>query len=336
MAKIISRRKFGESVMPSRAKTLAWTLLFCAALGMVGFSRSQGALAANAPGKHDNTDHLRSYRKAIPLVDWTPAELVKRMPELRDFTPADSQETLPQILEEVGANVQSFVRNFMSTASVEEVHQLRMGFNGGESFTPLRTHYLLLGVKGNGGVQLQEYRTNSKGNPTILGAGAGRGLLTHGFASVSVYFDPVHQALSTFRYLGQKAVDDHKFLLVAFAQRVDSRGILARFDIEGYSIPVLVQGVAWIDPHIFQIERLRTDLLAPQSAYDLDQLTTDVTYNEVHFKGAPRSMWLPHDVSVTVKYQNETYHNEHRYSDFRLFNVQAESKKPDRPASEAR
>ena len=168
----------------------------------------------------------------------------------------------------------------------------------------------------------------------MLGTGTGRGLLTHGFASVSVYFDPAHQALSTFHFFGQKAVDDHKLLLVAFAQRVDPHGVLARFNIEGHSIPVLVQGVAWIDPDKYQIVRLRTDLLAPQLAYDLDQLTTDVKYDEVHFKGAPRSMWLPRDVSVTVKYQNVTYHNEHRYSDFKLFNVEAGSRKSDRRASE--
>jgi hypothetical protein len=129
--------------------------------------------------------------------------------------------------------------------------------------------------------------------------------------------------------MGRIAVEHHDFLLVAFAQRVDPRGVLARFNIQGYSIPILVQGAAWIDPESYQIKRLRTDLLAPQLTFDLDQLTTDVTYDEVHFKGVPQAMWLPHNVQVTVKYQNVTYHNEHRYSDYRLFNVEAGSKKPD-------
>jgi hypothetical protein len=320
--------------MPAPRATLSLILCFCAATGLLRLPWPLHAFPVGARVKHDNSDHLNSYRKTIPLVEWPPAELVRRMPELKGFTPADSQELLSQILKKVGANVQSFFHNFMSTASMEEIHQLRMGFNGGESFNPLTAHYLLLGVASAGGTHLQEYRTNSKGKPMLIGTGTGRGLLTHGFASASVYFDTDHQALSTFRYLGRKAVDNHNFLLVAFAQRVDPRGVLARFNIEGYSIPVLVQGAAWIDPESYQIERLRTDLLAPQLTFDLDQLTTDVTYDEVHFKGAPQSMWLPRDVRVTVKYQNVTYHNEHRYSDYKLFNVEAGSKKPDRHSRE--
>lgn len=320
--------------MPTPRETLGLILWFCAAGGLLGLSGTLCVFPAGVKTKHNNADHLNSYRKAIPLVEWPTAELVRKMPGLKGFTPADSQDPLPQILKKVGANVQAFFRNFMSTASVEDIQQIRTGIKGGENFSPLKVQYLLLGVKRAGGMHLQEYRTDFNGKPTVAGTGTGRGLLTNGFASVSIHFDPEHQALSNFRYLGQKAVDGHNFLLVLFAQRVDPRAILARFDIKGNSIPILVQGVAWIDPEKYQIERLRTDLLAPQPEYDLDQLTTDVTYDEVHFKGASQSMWLPCEVSVTVNYQNETYHNDHRYSDYKLFNVEAGLTKADRHTSE--
>ncbi len=270
------------------------------------------------------------------MVEWTPEELAKRIPDLKGFDPAKNQETLPLILDHVGANVQAFFHNFISTASVEEIYQQRIGMEGGESLSPRKLNYLLLAVPASMGVTLQEYRTDSKGRPASPASGTGRGLLTHGFASVSVYFDPQHQSGSTFRYLGRKAENKRTFLLVGFAQRPEPKGIMARFNTGMESIPILVQGVAWIDPGSYQIVRMRTDLLAPQIEFDLEQLSTDISFHEVQFKGSSKMMWLPREVNVTVRYENTTFFNQHRYSDYRLFNVEAGSKTHSNPIRKER
>ncbi len=299
----------------SAARTLA-AFLVCA----------MAAAASRRPGKNPQPTLPRPYFQAVPIVDWPAEQLVKKIPELKGVEPAPSQVPLSAILEKVGQNVQRFFENFMNTASVEEIHQQRVGYNGAESLAPIKTNYLLLGIRQTGGLHLQEYRSDARGKPTVLTSGTGRGMLTQGFASVAVYFAPSHQAKSRFRLLGLQSIGGKDLPVVAFAQQAAAGEVLATFDAGGEPIPILVQGVAWIDPVHDQIVRMRTDLLAPLDGHELDQLTTDITYDEVSFKDVAKRMWLPREVTVVIKYQNTTFHNEHRYSDYRLFNVDAGSK----------
>jgi hypothetical protein len=298
---------------------------------MISYSICSLCLALGAEQKHNITP-LWSYRNARPIVDWTPEEIIKKMPELKDFEPAQSQDPLPDILRKVGENVQAFFHNFVSTASVEEIHQESTGFNGRANLASMKLNYLLLAVPGPNGISLREYRTDSRGKSAVIRSESGHFLLTTGFAAVSVYFTPQYQATSRFRYLGKKSVDDHPMLLVAFAQEPDPKVALGSFESDVGSIPVLVQGVAWIDPASDQIERLRTDLLAPQPDVTLQRLTTDITFREVRFRDSSVVMWLPHEVNVLVTYHYTIYQNQHRYSDYKLFNVDAGTKASDSPS----
>jgi hypothetical protein len=281
---------------------------------------------ATRAGQKDKSTTLWRYGDARPIVDWPAEDLIKKMPELRGMEPARNQDRLPDILRKVGANVEAFFRNLISTASVEEIHQQRMGVNNRSYLNSMKLNYLLLASPGQNGPGLREYRTDSKGKPAVLRSKSGNFLLTSGFAAVSIYFAPKYQSNSRFRFIGKKRVNSREILLVTFAQRPDPKYSLGGFtSLEG-SIPVLVQGLAWIDPSNFQIVRMRTDLLEPQLQVSLERLTTDVTFREVRFKDTRLAMWLPNEVEVTVIYQYTTYRNEHRYSDYKLFNVQAGSK----------
>jgi len=281
------------------------------------------ALSAN---QKDNISPLWSYRNARPVTEWTSDDLIRKMPELKGFEPAQNQNALPDTLRKVGENVQAFFHNFISTASVEEIHQESMGFNGRATLTSMKLNYLLLAVPGPNGIGLREYRTDARGKPVELQNKSGKLLLTTGFAAVSVYFAPQYQATAQFRYLGKKSVNDHEMLLIAFAQQPDPKEALGSFESEVGSIPVLVQGVAWIDPASDQIVRLRTDLLAAQPDVTLLRLTTDITFREVQFKGTSVIMWLPHEVNVIVTYHYTVFRNQHLYSDYKLFNVEAGTK----------
>ena len=115
-------------------------------------------------------------------------------------------------------------------------------------------------------------------------------------------------------------------LLVLFAQHPERDAVLGRVKFGNESIPILVQGVAWIDAASYEIVRMRTDLLAPLSNVHLEQATTDISFEGVRFKELPDPMWLPHEVNVTVKRGDRIYHNQHRYSDYKLFNVEAGEK----------
>jgi hypothetical protein len=93
---------------------------------------------------------------------------------------------------------------------------------------------------------------------------------------------------------------------------------------------ILSQGLAWIDPQSYQITRLRTDLLMPLSEVKLERATTEIAFGEVYFKGIGKGFSVPRQVTVTVDWNGKHLRNEHRYSEFKLFRVEA-TEKPGKP-----
>jgi hypothetical protein len=263
--------------------------------------------------------------QAVPktFLDLTPDELAKEVPELKHLKFANSQDMLPQILERVGAAVADFFDNFSNTTSAEHVlftvesQKLELPLHYEAMFD-----YLALAKPGTDKTRLQEYRTDSKGQQVNV-----RGTVaTAGFVTLPAYFHPNYQRGSRFRYLGRDMVKGLSAYVVAFTQRPEvarQAGWVAFDDKAAY---VFVQGVAWIDPARFRILRLRTDIQRPELSVGLQRETTEVEYSEVTFKQGGKTLWLPHDVIVSGQTNQYTFHNQHRYSDYRLFTVQTGEK----------
>jgi hypothetical protein len=171
-------------------------------------------------------------------------------------------------------------------------------------------------------VGIEEHRATAQGERATVG-GYNEGLmLTAGFASVSLFFHPAYQHAAGFRYLGRQSLDGKDLHVIAFAQNPQTPGTTERFTTHEGSALILVQGLAWIDPTNFQILRLRTDLLAPQSKLKLQRQTTEIHFKEVSFKEVATAFWVPQEVTVTVDWKGRVYRNWHRYSDYKLFNVE--------------
>lgn len=278
---------------------------------------------------------VQYYENVKSVVDWSPSQLVSALPELRGYEPAQNQEALPAILRQVGETVEALFRDFPNTTSIERIRQDRLYKNGGaEDSRTQKFNYLFLASPEKTRLGMQEFRTDKKGNPAELQARENApSLLTKGFASMSIHFHPFYQPDSTFRYLGRQRVQKLATEVVAFAQRPDVARIVGRVDTEAGSAVVLLQGVAWIDPSSYRILRLRTDLLAPRPDIGLQRQTTDIHFGEVRFKDVPTVLWLPEEVVVTLKWRGRSFRNVHRYSGFKLFNVETQEKpKPGEPA----
>jgi hypothetical protein len=52
--------------------------------------------------------------------------------------------------------------------------------------------------------------------------------------------------------------------------------------------------------------------------------TTEVEYSEVTFKGSDKRLWLPRQVYVSGQLKQSVFSNQHHYSQYRLFIVEAE------------
>ena len=151
-------------------------------------------------------------------------------------------------------------------------------------------------------------------------------MLTSGFASVSLLFHPKYQSQAAFRYLGRQKVNGRVAYLVAFAQRPAKAQFTGSFKSGNTVMTTFSQGLAWIDSETYQIIRLRSDLLKPLQELNLERETTEIAYGEFHFKDKAAGIWVPQRVTVTVDWNGRHLRNEHRYSEFKLFQVEANEK----------
>lgn len=302
---------------------LGWLAAAWIAGACIGPLRAQNASAqADA-----DAVALQAYRQAEPLVKWPLTTLLHRIPELKHLEPSDDQTALAPILKHVAESVSSFVANSLNTTALETIDQtLTFGIFVARGQTISRSerfHYLMVvGAPNPGGLpKLEEYRTGMHGGSEDYLKGSSGFYATKGFASMPLVFSQPNHTRSAFRYLGTELVGKSPTLVVGFSNYPDLDAGFGTFIDEGVTLSLLIQGVAWIDPVTYQIERMRTDLLAPQPAVGLDGLTTEAQFRPINFRKRAAPLWLPTDVKVTMHLKKATYINRHRYKNYELFQV---------------
>lgn len=270
----------------------------------------------------------RRATDARTFVDLSPAELAKIIHELRHVQPAESQDPLPEILERVGKTVAAFFSNFPNTACVESVTSnvqtvnARWPSNPSNQAQTAKFNYLALAEPGSDATALREYRTDSKGNSVPMRSSLL--VITSGFMEMVIHFHPEFQVDSRVRYVGRQEVNGRDAYVVSFAQKPDRARRPVTIQEKKSTETMFLQGVAWVDPANYGIMRMRTDILKKTTPTDLLWQTTDVEYSEVTFEHGAKTLWLPLEVKVAGEMDQYTFYNEHRYSDYRLFKVQAE------------
>jgi hypothetical protein len=265
-----------------------------------------------------------AYVKAKPKGDHEIDYLHHPPSDLLGLVPATDQGQLDSILSAVGKTVAEFFGNFPSTSSLEQIHQEKLRRKQKvEATLDQKFRYLCFTPAEAWGPGFDEYRSDSSGKE-LLPQGLRDGfMLTSGFASTSLLFHPKYQSQATFRYLGRQKVNGRDTHVIAFAQQPRKARLNGAFKFGQISMTTFSQGLAWIDSQNYQITRLRTDLLKPLPEINLERQTTEIAFAEVHFKGAAATFWVPQQVTVAVDWNGKHFRNEHRYSEFKLFNVEA-------------
>ena len=165
---------------------------------------------------------------------------------------------------------------------------------------------------------LAEYRTNRNGKPISQGTAAPH---FQGFIATWLVFTSANQVESRFRYLGQQQTDGHKTFVIGFAQLPGSVESPGRIVNEKGSIPMLLQGVAWIDQSDFRIVRLRSDLLASQPQIDFQEQTCKIMFGVV--KIVDWELWLPQAVAIELQANGQYLEEQHQYSNYRLYQTKS-------------
>jgi hypothetical protein len=273
------------------------------------------------------------------VIQLSTNELIRAYPELKDveFVPAQ-EELLTQILSAVGRRVEELFRDFPNTSSRERLHLQMWDQNGTAARAQDKDFQYLLFTKsdrpekraansastlssGCAAVQIEEYRTDSKGSEVDVLRLKNSFVVTGGYVSIPLFFHPCYRDDSAFRYIGREKTSRN--YVIAFAQIPEKARFKGSFQYLGVPFVFYVHGLAWIDPATGQIVRMRTDLTEPLIGAGLTEQTTEVELAEVRFGETGRTLWLPHEVIVLSRLMGYRFRNHHQYSNYKLFSVDA-------------
>jgi hypothetical protein len=310
----------------------------------LGQPRNPSAVNSPIPSLHEgltdssgklpeiNTGQNAVYVNAKSFVDCPIAELQEIVPELRGLQSSQSQEGLNGLLDKIGSKTVDLFQRVPNLISQEEVVESL----GSRKALRKKFSYLILSHRSKDAVTLEEYRVDLQSNQPQpdnaldketspsqhTGTGSAQASpLAHGFAYMWVLFYPSNRAESTFRYLGRQKINRRNTLVVAFSQKTGSVRSPGEVRVEGKSIPILHQGVAWVDASDFRIVRLRTDLTSPLPDIQLRSLTAEVQFEETQVAGVTSSLWLPREVVVISDVNGLTSRDRHAYSNYRAYGV---------------
>jgi arsenate reductase-like glutaredoxin family protein len=294
-------------------------------------------------GASSVTPHRTDLQKSIAnsriktVVNLTAQELRKSYSADLEHVEFDqSQEELGDLLKQVGEKVEALFRNLNDVSAREQVVLRKMNSNGQTAaMARMNFNYLVLVRPDQAGIGFKEERTDRNADsvqlrtalnivPGNLSNMAGF-VVTSGFATLCLYFHPIHQSGSNFRYLGKER-GSPRLQVIAFAQKPEVGDFLAAIDGAKGTTPVLVQGLIWVDPRTYEIVRMRTDLLEPDLSDGVMSQTTDIRLAEVRFADSSQVYCLPSRVEVALVFGGALYRNTHSYSDYKLFRVETRIK----------
>jgi hypothetical protein len=289
--------------------------------GLIGASSRCG----QQPSSDSDEPFIRAYREAEPITTWPLKRVLHEIPEIKRMAPAADQSSLPGTLAQAAQRLETFWADFQNTSSLETIELSRQldkpAANTDQAVQQFR--YLMLTDPGNT-LAIKEYRTDMQGRERDSEAASGF-VKTSGFTSLPLVFGERQQALCDFRDLGSQSIRRQTYRVIAFAQHVDPSAF-SRWHLQDRQVPILIQGVAWIDPASGQVVQMRTDLLAAQPTVMLQRATTFVTLAPVTFHSSQHALWLPQEVTVTVDFAGYTFINKHSYSEYRLFTVNTDQR----------
>ena len=264
------------------------------------------------------------FPKDKSVVEMTLQELRHYYPsELRRLEFSPNQDELNGLLGKIGERVQSFFRDFSNTSSREFVllHDV-----GNDRKINRRFNYLISYHLNDNRPLLQEYRTDDKNRPIDQRATKGF-FITSGYVGFSLNFHPSYQQASRFRLVGKQAADPRAYI-IAFAQKTETNVLQIEYTdiITGKSTHVPVQGLAWVDPDTYQILRFRINLLNEANQSPMTEQSTDIKLSEALFEDKQKKSWLPREVVVATKIGRRIFRSQHRYADYKAFDVTSDFK----------
>jgi hypothetical protein len=287
----------------------------------------------SSPAHEIEAQEINFYSNARSYMDEPLSGLKGMLPELGGLKTDDNQQTLADLLSKVASKTYELVERMPNVISDESVTETQWPAPGTKKAACLacpdpapitqrveKYNYIILARPAQDRrLVLEEYRTDRGGRPVPRDAAP----RFRGFSMFWVIFSQSHRRESRFRYLGQQKVDGRMTFVVAFAQVPGSVENPAKIAAAKTTIPMLLQGIAWIDVNDFRILRLHTDLLAPQPEIGYLKQTSDLRYGPVRIAALNLDLWAPQIVEVETDDAGELWREQHQYSKYRLYEAKS-------------
>jgi len=291
--------------------------------------------ASSSTAPQIESEEVKFYAGARPYLSDSIGELRKHIPELDGAKSTTTQDPLPGALLKTGAQLDELLQKLPDLVAEETVSTSRwldfreavptcVGMSGCVDSVPTsqkteRFDYFMLPHRLQNGVRrLDEYRTaigqpfDKQDQPYF-----------QGFASFWSVFSSLRRKESEFRYIGQQKMDGHSTFVVGFAQIPGAVKYSPTIVTRMGSVPMLLQGLAWIDEKSFRIVRLRADLLSPQPEIGYESQASTIRFGQARIPALALDLWLPKNVSVETIVQGQLWREQHAYSKFRLYEAKS-------------
>ncbi|WP_263410943.1 hypothetical protein [Terriglobus tenax] len=294
--------------------------------------------AADPPASALHEQAVRLFSEAKPYIDLPLQKLEHQVEELHGLKADEDQEKLEDVLESASAAVLQQLPRVPNLVAREDVafetEQSQMvrgaGFGrrggggvygvGDRQLAVIRENsyeFVIRRQKDDEGIPvLQESRRDPRTEKEPEGQQLPQAL---GFSQLWMLFTREELHHQRYRYLGTQKVHGQVTNVLAFAQvpeRVSNPGVIQT--TQG-PVPMLQQGIVWIDEQTGQILRIRTDLLAPVPQIQAESISSTVEFSAVRLPGLEELLWLPKHVDLTWTIQGQYGGEIHRYSRYRLY-----------------
>jgi VWFA-related protein len=261
--------------------------------------------------------------KSKPFIDCDSAELLRAIPELAGTHFDSKQDHLDALLETAGENLREMAARLVDISAAERIHELRFDARMDRISRHENFRYVVQSPTDATQDQFTEFRLDPSTGASVRTSDSDFLVMGHFFKLVR-YLLPQYREQSRFRYLGRSTAAGMDLLIVGFAQRAEGTQSLSHIGTgTGRTAPL--QGIVWLDAASHRVVRLRADLLERPEGAPFEALTTEISLVPVSFPYIGSTVWLPAEVTVHARYPGGDAESVHRYSDYRLYGIDAEA-----------
>ena len=232
------------------------------------------------------------------------------------------QQALAALLERAREQASHFLEQFSDVRCTELVMQEALNQKGKvEARQESTFDYLAILTSAGGHLNLSESRLPVKQGKQVDKSVSL--LVSNGFATLFLVFDPYYQGSFQFSAAGYDAVAGRQFERIDFRHIPGTRSPMAMV-LRGREYPLDISGTAWIDPTSGVIAKMTAGLENGLPDLGLQELHSEVEFAPVPFRGVAETSWFPVVATIEVETPKQHWRNIHRFTNYQRFSVSTE------------